>query len=93
MLPAAFHSRLVQARGSSLSCRGCLGPVGEDPEAGLCGGCWKGSLPSTEGRCPRCASLHAEGGCPEATAWEWGDALWDYHGGRPPSGALSSPGI
>lgn len=51
-----------------------------------------------EGRCPRCALAHAEGApgerdCPEATAWERGDALWDYHGGRPPLGALLLPGI
>jgi predicted amidophosphoribosyltransferase len=37
--------------------------------------------------------VHAEGDCPEATAWELGDALWDYHGGRPPLGALLLPGI
>jgi predicted amidophosphoribosyltransferase len=37
--------------------------------------------------------VHADGDCPEATAWELGDALWDYHGGRPPLGALLLPGI
>jgi predicted amidophosphoribosyltransferase len=26
-------------------------------------------------------------------AWSLGDALWDYHGGRPPFGALLVPGI
>jgi predicted amidophosphoribosyltransferase len=26
-------------------------------------------------------------------AWDYGDALWDYHGGRPPLGALLVPGI
>ena len=26
-------------------------------------------------------------------AWDLGDALWDYHGGRPPLGALLLPGI
>jgi predicted amidophosphoribosyltransferase len=67
--------------------------VGERPEAGLCHGCWKGLLPLPEGRCPRCALLHTEGDCPEATVWELGDALWDYHGGRPPLGALLVPGI
>jgi predicted amidophosphoribosyltransferase len=67
--------------------------VGERPEAGLCQGCWKGLLPLPEGRCPRCALLHAEGDCPEATAWDLGDAFWDYHGGRPPLGALLLPGI
>jgi predicted amidophosphoribosyltransferase len=50
-------------------------------------------LPLPEGRCPRCALVHAEGDCPEATAWDLGDALWDYHGGRPPLGALLLPGI
>jgi predicted amidophosphoribosyltransferase len=37
--------------------------------------------------------VHAEGACPEVTAWDLGDALWDYHGGRPPLGALLLPGI
>jgi predicted amidophosphoribosyltransferase len=37
--------------------------------------------------------VHAEEACPEATAWTRGDALWDYHGGRPPLGALLLPGI
>jgi predicted amidophosphoribosyltransferase len=62
-------------------------------EAGLCARCWGGLLPLAEGRCPRCALAHAEGDCPEATLWERGDALWDYHGGRPPLGALLLPGI
>ncbi len=93
MLPAALQSRLQQARGSLLLCRGCLGPVGGGSEAGLCLRCWDGLWPLPEGRCPRCALVHAEGDCPEATAWELGDALWDYHGGRPPLGALLLPGI
>ncbi len=93
MLPKVLQSRLVQARGSLLLCRGCLGPVGQGAEAGLCARCWSGLLPLPEGRCPRCALVHAEGDCPEATAWELGDALWDYHGGRPPLGALLLPGI
>ena len=98
MLPSAILTRLVQARGSLLLCRGCLGPVGEVAEAGLCARCWGGLLPMPEGRCPRCALVHGEGApgekeCPEATAWERGDALWDYHGGRPPLGALLLPGI
>jgi predicted amidophosphoribosyltransferase len=93
MLPAALQSRLRQARGSLLICRGCLGPVAEGSEAGLCPHCWGGLLPLPEGRCPRCALVHAEGDCPEATAWDLGDALWDYHGGRPPLGALLLPGI
>jgi predicted amidophosphoribosyltransferase len=92
MLPAALQSRLKQVRGSLLLCRGCLGPVAGDSEAGLCGRCWGGLLPLPEDRCPRCALVHA-GDCPEATAWDLGDALWDYHGGRPPLGALLLPGI
>ena len=93
MLPAVLQSRLAQARGSLLLCRGCLGPVAAGAEAGLCAACWGGLLPLAEGRCPRCALVHADEGCPEATAWELGDALWDYHGGRPPLGALLLPGI
>ncbi len=93
MLPAAFQTRLALARGALLPCRGCLGPVGEGAEAGLCARCWGGLLPLPEGRCLRCALVHADGDCPEATAWERGDALWDYHGGRPPLGALLLPGI
>jgi competence protein ComFC len=50
-------------------------------------------VPLPEGRCPRCALVHAEGACPEATAWDLGEGLWDYHGGRPPLGALLLPGI
>lgn len=80
-------------RGSLLLCRGCLGPVAVGAEAGLCLRCWGGLLPLPEGRCLRCALVHAEGDCPEPTAWDRGDALWDYHGGRPPLGALLVPGI
>ncbi len=93
MLPTALQSRLAQARGSLLLCRGCLVPVGQGAEAGLCAHCWEGLRPLPEGRCPRCALLHAEADCPEAAAWELGDAIWDYHGGRPPLGALLLPGI
>lgn len=96
MLPAALQARLRQVRSSLLLCRGCLGPLdggGDGGEAGLCARCWKGLLPLSEGRCPRCALVHGEGDCPEATAWNLGDALWDYHGGRPPLGALLLPGI
>ena len=93
MPPAAFLTRLVQARGSLLLCQGCLGPVGDGSEAGLCLRCWGGLLPLPEDRCSCCALVHAEGACPEATGWELGDALWDYHGGRPPLGALLLPGI
>jgi predicted amidophosphoribosyltransferase len=37
--------------------------------------------------------MHGEEACPEPVAWERGDALWDYHGGRPSLGALLLPGI
>jgi predicted amidophosphoribosyltransferase len=93
MLPTLLYSRLVQARGSLLLCRGCLSPVGPGAEAGLCDRCWSGLQPLPAGRCRRCALVHAGGDCPEAVAWELGEALWDYHGGRPPLGALLLPGI
>lgn len=93
MLPARLLPRLRVLRGGLLPCRGCLGPAGEGAEAGLCARCWGGLLSLPEGRCPRCALLHAEETCPEAVAWERGDALWDYHGGRPPLGALLLPAI
>jgi len=93
MLPLPLRRRLDRARGALLLCRGCLAAVGEGGEAGLCANCWEGLLPLPEGRCPRCALCHAEAACPEPTAWELGDALWDYHGGRPPLGALLLPGI
>ena len=93
MLPAVLHGAFSGARGSLLLCRGCLGPVGEGAEAGLCARCWCGLVPLAEDRCSRCALVHADGDCPDATAWEWGDALWDYHGGRPPLGALLLPGL
>jgi predicted amidophosphoribosyltransferase len=45
-------------------------------------------------RCGRCALSHdAASECPEPVEWESGDALWDYHGGRPAFGALLVPGI
>lgn len=93
MLLADLLPRLREARGHLLLCRGCLGPLEEGAEAGLCARCWGGLLPLSEGRCPRCALRHAEETCPEATLWELGDGLWDYHGGRPPLGALLLPGI
>lgn len=93
MLPAVLQGALSGARGSLLLCRGCLGSVGADAEAGLCARCWRGLVPLAEDRCPRCALVHADGDCPDATAWECGDALWDYHGGRPPLGALLLPGL
>ncbi|MBP1773409.1 MAG: ComF family protein [Holophagaceae bacterium] len=94
MLPARFLPRLHLVGAALLLCRGCLGPVGQGAEAGLCGRCWAGLLPLPEGRCARCALVHGgEESCPEVTEWEKGDALWDYHGGRPPLGALLLPGI
>ena len=86
-------SGLAVVRDAVLLCRGCLGPVGEGAEAGLCARCWTGLQPLPEGRCVRCALVHAEEACPEPGAWDLGDALWDYHGGRPPLGALLLPGI
>ena len=84
---------------SLLLCRGCLGPLGPPSgpsraQAGLCGHCWEGLVALPEDRCPQCALRHAWGeACPEPVAWAWGDALWDYHGGRPPLGALLVPAI
>ena len=79
---------------SRLLCRGCLGPLDGDGEAGLCGTCWAGLVPLPDCRCPRCALTHPlDQPCPEPVAWSLGDALWDYHGGRPPMGALLLPGI
>lgn len=93
MPPTHLLQRLADARGALVLCRGCLGPAGAGAEAGLCARCWEGLWPLSEGRCGRCALVHADAACPEATAWELGDALWDYHGGRPPLGALMLPGI
>lgn len=93
MLPTTFLDGLARARGSLLLCRGCLGSVDAEAEAGLCARCWQGLQPLSGGRCGRCALPHAEGPCPEPVAWDLGEALWDYHGGRPPFGALVLPGI
>lgn len=77
-----------------LLCRGCLAPLDAGSAAGLCGSCWAGLIPLDALRCPRCALGHnTEAPCPEPVAWEQGDAFWDYHGGRPPLGALLLPGI
>lgn len=79
--------------GQRFLCRGCLGPLGAEAEAGLCGTCWAGLVELPEPRCPRCALSHGEGECQEPLVWSLGDAFWDYHGGRPPFGALVLPGI
>ena len=86
--------RLAISARAGLACRGCLGPLDDEAEAGLCGRCWSGLLPLPEPRCPRCALEHdPEHPCPGPVDWTWGDALWDYHGGRPRLGALLVPGI
>ncbi len=79
--------------GELFVCRGCLHPVGKGGEAGLCARCWEGLVPLDQDRCPRCALPHLEAACPDPVAWDRGDALWDYHGGRPPLGALLLPGL
>lgn len=93
MPPAHPFPGFPAARDALLLCRGCLGSVGEGAEAGICARCWEGLRPLPEGRCLRCALVHAEEACPEPGAWDLGDALWDYHAGRPPLGALLLPGI
>ena len=90
MVPGQKRLRFA---GAFLRCRGCLGPLDAGAEAGLCGPCWAGLVPLADERCPRCALVHGEEACPEPTAWSLGDALWDYHGGRPPLGALLLPAI
>lgn len=85
--------RLGLARGALVPCRGCLGPAGPGSEAGLCPRCWSGLVPLEDGRCDACALAHGGGHCPDPRAWDLGDALWDYRGGRPPLGALLVPGI
>ncbi len=88
------YAKLPGLAGELLLCRGCLRPLDDHAEAGLCGACWAGLIPLPDPRCPRCALGHGEDlDCPEPVAWERGDALWDYHGGRPPLGALLLPGI
>jgi len=80
--------------GGLARCRGCLGPLDGAARAGLCGRCWAGLVPLADERCPRCALAHGGGGgCPHPAPWARGDALWDYHGGRPALGALLVPGI
>lgn len=51
-------------------------------------------MPLPEDRCRRCALVHdSDRECPDPVAWERGDALWNYHGGRPGLGALLVPAI
>lgn len=89
-----MFERLLRLSGPHLLCRGCLAPLGRGSEAGLCAACWSGLVPLPEPRCPRCALSHPpEAACPDPVAWSFGDALWDYHGGRPALGALLLPGI
>jgi predicted amidophosphoribosyltransferase len=90
-VPAGF--KLPGLAGELFVCRGCLHPVGAGSEAGLCARCWEGLIPLDPLRCLRCALAHGEGECPDPVAWDRGDALWAYHGGRPPLGALLLPGI
>ncbi|HJW08956.1 MAG TPA: phosphoribosyltransferase family protein [Holophagaceae bacterium] len=86
--------KLPGLAGELLLCRGCLRALDGASEAGLCGACWSGLIPLPDPRCPRCAQPHGEDQeCPEPVDWERGDALWDYHGGRPALGALLLPGI
>lgn len=89
----SWQERSRLAAGAFLLCRGCLGPLEGAAAAGLCGRCWSGLAPLAEERCPRCALVHGDDACPEPTAWSHGDALWNYHGGRPPLGALLLPAI
>lgn len=90
----ALLTKLPGLAGEFSLCRGCLGPVGEGSEAGLCARCWEGLAPLPEDRCPRCALRHGEDrDCLEPLAWGLGTTLWDYHGGRPPFGELLLPGI
>jgi predicted amidophosphoribosyltransferase len=68
--------------------------MSDDGEAGLCGACWEGLWPLAEERCPRCALPHGgDRECPDPVAWEHGDALWNYRGGRPALGSLLINGI
>jgi len=86
MLPKLFSKWVI--------CRGCLRPMPDGGEAGLCGACWDGLWHLTDDRCPKCALPHGgDRECPDPVAWEHGDALWNYRGGRPPIGSLLINGI
>ncbi len=89
-----FLGAFLRLRGEALRCRGCLGELKGSSEAGLCGRCWSSLAPLPLDRCERCALVHgSDRECPEPVAWTHGDALWNYHGGRPALGALIMPGI
>ncbi|MBL0211693.1 MAG: ComF family protein [Holophagaceae bacterium] len=89
-----FLGAFLRLRSEALRCRCCLGELREGSEAGLCGRCWSGLAPLPPDRCGRCALAHgSDRECPEPVAWTHGDALWDYHSGRPALGALLMPGI
>lgn len=85
--------KLPGLAGELFVCRGCLGTLGAGGEAGLCGRCWEGLVPLDPLRCGRCALPHLELACPDPVAWDRGDALWDYHGGRPALGPLLLPAL
>lgn len=90
----SWTKKLLGIPGELFVCRGCLRPLNGKTEAGLCGRCWEGLVPLPDGRCPRCALVHGEDrGCSDLVIWAFGDALWDYHGGRPALGALLVPAI
>lgn len=94
MQASSLRAHLPRLSDGVVRCRGCLGALGLSAEAGLCEHCWEGLLPLPEPRCARCALTHdEEEACPEPVGWTCGDALWDYHGGRPALGALLVPAI
>lgn len=94
MQASARRTALSHFAKELVTCRGCLGSLRSPAEAGLCAQCWEGLIPLPEPRCPCCALSHdSDSPCPEPVAWSLGDALWDYHGGRPAFGPLLIPGI
>lgn len=89
-----FLGRSLTTPLSWLPCRACLRPLDAGAEAGICGPCWSGLRSLPEERCPICALCHdLDSACPDPCVWTRGDALWDYHGGRPALGALLIPAI
>lgn len=94
MQASSLRAHLPRLSDGVVRCRGCLGALDLNAEAGLCERCWEGLLPLPEPHCPRCALGHDEDEpCPEPVAWTRGHALWNYHGGRPALGALLVPAI